>query len=448
MNLLNNAGGGGSSSIEQLARFDDEVIAFNPAFIWYDGPRNDITRLSTAISAGQFDSTYSLKNIISRVKQMYAKANAIGAVFCCGSVTPVASGHTAYSVLNSGREWQFNAWARRYALQHRNFIYVPQAEAIIDTSSPGGAPKANYLNPSDFVHWTPMSARAIGQAFATAVSDRLPPISMPAGCYCDDHTLNRQTLTSIVITDGVALATKTGGHGLVTGESGVLYGATPAAINGWHEITVLSTDTFSFPTTATGVVGGSLFWSTTDAIGNNPTMVAGAGGTVTAPATGAVPAGYTGAKSGPGSAVAYSVIPHATAGFATQAVATFSADGENLNLRTGELKNRCPMGEKVYMEALISLSGMSGVRSIGFSLQALIDGTTYVSETLNTTLLGSANFDQSDITEHLIRTPEFTIPAGTTFTSLQGVFQITAGGAGGVTATIANWQPRRVNPDY
>jgi hypothetical protein len=63
---------------------------------------------------------------------------------------------------------------------------------------------------------------------------------------------------TIVIADGIATATVSGGHGYDNLDKVTIAGASPAGVNGTKTITVTGADTFTFPTTATGTVTGTI----------------------------------------------------------------------------------------------------------------------------------------------------------------------------------------------
>ena len=68
----------------------------------------------------------------------------------------------------------------------------------------------------------------------------------------------RRTVT-VTITSGVATATTTSGnHGYEDKDKVTISGATPAGVNGIHVITVTGTTTFTFKTSATGTVTGTI----------------------------------------------------------------------------------------------------------------------------------------------------------------------------------------------
>lgn len=61
---------------------------------------------------------------------------------------------------------------------------------------------------------------------------------------------NTKTLTSLVVSGGVATATVALGHGFVANAVVLIAGATPAALNGEACVSVVSANVFTFPTTA------------------------------------------------------------------------------------------------------------------------------------------------------------------------------------------------------
>jgi hypothetical protein len=71
---------------------------------------------------------------------------------------------------------------------------------------------------------------------------------------------NPQPVRSITITidDGIASATVSGGHGYDNLDKVTIADAIPSGINGTQTITVTGSDTFTFPTTATGPVTGTI----------------------------------------------------------------------------------------------------------------------------------------------------------------------------------------------
>jgi hypothetical protein len=63
---------------------------------------------------------------------------------------------------------------------------------------------------------------------------------------------------TIVIADGIATATVSGGHGYDNGDKVTIAGASPSGVNGIHTITVTGSTTFTFPTTESGTVTGTI----------------------------------------------------------------------------------------------------------------------------------------------------------------------------------------------
>jgi hypothetical protein len=63
---------------------------------------------------------------------------------------------------------------------------------------------------------------------------------------------------TIAITSGVATATVTGGHGYDNKDKVTIGGASPAGVNGTHTVAVTGSTTFTFPTTESGSVTGTI----------------------------------------------------------------------------------------------------------------------------------------------------------------------------------------------
>jgi hypothetical protein len=63
---------------------------------------------------------------------------------------------------------------------------------------------------------------------------------------------------TITITDGVAEATVSGGHGYDNKDKVTIAGASPAGVNGTYTVTVTGSTTFTFPTTESGSVTGTI----------------------------------------------------------------------------------------------------------------------------------------------------------------------------------------------
>jgi len=66
-----------------------------------------------------------------------------------------------------------------------------------------------------------------------------------------------RTIT-ISITNGIATATASGGHGYDDKDKVTIAGASPAGVNGTHTITLVSSSVFTFPTSASGTVTGTI----------------------------------------------------------------------------------------------------------------------------------------------------------------------------------------------
>jgi hypothetical protein len=444
LQLIWNAGRGGYAAWQfdpaNSSFLADDVLVHECEEVIVELGRNDITQ-------GR-----SIPKIITALTNIYEAILATGRRVGAVTIQPVISGHVAYSVRNATRENQVNAWIRRYVLTRKNMRLVDSAKLIQDPAGYGA--RANYLNGVDFVHPTPLGARlGYGEALAAAYADVQPWSSLPTSAY-DAHVLQRQTITGIVQAGGIATATLTG-HGYLSGEYVHIYGAGQAGYNGLKLITTATSNTFNFDVDAGTVTPatGTLFVSASDQLGDNPTM-GGTGGNTTGTVgvitqTNPIPSNVTVASSN--AAVACTVtVASRSDGAGDDLVLTTTTTGAaagNIKATSQTLSSRVTMGETIYAECALDISGMSSVISTSFSLQATIDGTTYLCEPFANQTPTAAQYSQADTGPLVVRTPDFKIPAGTSMTNLIWSLQINFSAAvGGATIKLGRVHVRRQLP--
>jgi hypothetical protein len=78
---------------------------------------------------------------------------------------------------------------------------------------------------------------------------------IPANYWRNPQPVRTATIT---ISSGVATATVSGGHGYDNKDKVTIAGASPVGVNGTHTITITGATTFTFPTSATGTVTGTI----------------------------------------------------------------------------------------------------------------------------------------------------------------------------------------------
>lgn len=357
---------------------------------------------------------------------------AIGKKVWVLTIPPVESGHSAFSVSNANRERQVNEWLRWFVRsdQNSNMVLVDVAALTVDPTSTTGSARANYL--TEYVHPAPICARlAYGEALYQAAVDQLPPVPLLPSSALDEHTLNRQTLTSVTQSAGVATATLTS-HGYLEGEYVYVYGGDQTGYRG--RVLVLSvptsgTFTYAVDSATVSPGTGTFFVTASNALGNNPTMLGTGGNTTgtvgTITETDDIPDGVT-VTATANAACTVTVVARSD-GVGNDLVLTCTATAAATSVTaksTNSMHNRCQMGETIYAVCALNVSGMTAVKAISFNLQATIDSVVYVSEPWSNGGLAAAQFAQTDTGDLVIVTPDFELPNGSSMTALTWNLQI------------------------
>lgn len=152
LTVVANAGVGGDTTTQMLARIDADVLAVDAGFVFVMGGINDIAgNLSTA------------DVVIANLAEIYSRLRAAGYVVIAGTVTPVQPAHTNYGPTVTGRLATVNAWIKAEAAAGR-VVLADVAAALVDSA---GVPIAEYY--ADATHPGPAGARMMGLAVADAV---------------------------------------------------------------------------------------------------------------------------------------------------------------------------------------------------------------------------------------------------------------------------------------
>ena len=446
LQLIRNYGQGGKMAADMVNRVTDleDSTASN---VIVELGRNDITN-------GQ-----SVAQIVSNLTTIISAFLSYGKKVWVCTIPPVEVSHAGYSVSNANRENQVNAWIRRFVLGAgtANIVLVDAAKYLVDPTSTGGAARTAYLNATDHVHPTPLGARlGWGEALYQAAVSMFPAWNTLSSSVLDAHTLNRQTLTSLTQVNGVATATLAS-HKYLAGEYVHIYGATPSDYNGLKQLLpgpASGTFTFSINPAATSPATGTLFVTASDSLIDNPTMQ-GTGGNTTGTVgvvtlTNPVPDNVT-VKTSNAAVTSTVTVVARTDGIGNDLIATTATTGAatgNIQIKNSStLNNRVTMGETIYAECGLNVSGMSSVLAVSFSLQATIDGVVHICEPFSNGGLATAYFSQTDTGDLVVRTPDFTLPVGTSMTVLDWVLQTSfTNAAGGATIKIGRVTVRHKLP--
>jgi lysophospholipase L1-like esterase len=156
--LVRNAGIGGDTTAQMLARFDTDVAAYSPTIVTIGGGRNDITN-------GVALTDYKANTIA-----LVDKVKALGARPVLRTINPTnSSADRAKTAL-------WNNWRRQYAAQY-NIPLLDFYQVLVDPAT--GGYKAGYAI-ADGVHPTPAALKAMGDCAGTQLGKILPPWTPPA----------------------------------------------------------------------------------------------------------------------------------------------------------------------------------------------------------------------------------------------------------------------------
>ena len=175
---LANTGVGGNTSTQLLARFDADVLAYNPKVVVLAIGTNDIWQ---AVA----QSVY-----VANMRDMVAKTIKAGAVPVLVTFTP----HLA-SPTTKTKAMSWNAWIRRYAAEN-GYPLVDMHAVTVDPTT--GDWKAGLVSPTDTdnVHPSEAGAKVMGQAYLDAMLPLLRPSTPPLAASQVDTVIFSNALLS------------------------------------------------------------------------------------------------------------------------------------------------------------------------------------------------------------------------------------------------------------
>lgn len=182
--FVRNAGVGGNTAAQMLARFDADVTPYAPTMVGLMSGTNDFT---FGVSDAQYRATMAA---------LVAKIRGIGATPVLLTSPPVNSFGAAdrAKVIRNGR------WLTRYAAQH-GIVCVDAFALMVDPAS-SGAYRAGF-DQGDGTHPSVASRVLIGRAVWAALAPLLPPVGgVLASCQLDPTNL---------VSNGLFLAGSSGG---------------------------------------------------------------------------------------------------------------------------------------------------------------------------------------------------------------------------------------------
>lgn len=163
--MVRNAGVGGDTTSQMLARFDTDITPYRPDVVVLRGGTNDLTGLSQPFNPTQVTARFDLFK--SNVTQIVARIRAIGAIPVLMSVTP-SSG--SQDVQRQQFIFRQNAWLRTFSVQQRIF-FVDDYIAL--SSADSGQYKAQYTD--DGVHPSVTGSSVAAGYFVDTLTDFFSP---------------------------------------------------------------------------------------------------------------------------------------------------------------------------------------------------------------------------------------------------------------------------------
>lgn len=162
LSLIANAGIGGNTTTQMLARLESDVLSLSPNYVVECGGVNDS---GEALSPGDASTAGTS---IYNLNSMYRQILATGAfIFIC-AVPPTDAIATNNAFRNSISS--INAFKKTFARENPNCVYVDVGYPLIDPAT--NAPRTGYN--LDGVHPTPRGAMVMAMPLAKAIIENVP----------------------------------------------------------------------------------------------------------------------------------------------------------------------------------------------------------------------------------------------------------------------------------
>lgn len=403
----------GDTTQDCLNRIDDDCLSRSPQVVLMQIP--GINDMSTG--NGPIDEETIYRNQVKIIDAILA-ANAFIVLL---PMTPVYTGEARATVQNMSRVTRLNRRLAAYAKTKAGIAMIDAYGLTVNPTSTTGLATASYVKSTDFIHYSIPGALRVGKAardklqylFATDFDTR------PSSAV-DSFGASLVTASSVTISGGIATFNSTA-HGILAGEKIGVFGASATGtLDGWVTVLTASANAFTFATSASGTVTGTVVASRSRNVFDNCVLATATGGSVTAPVTGTCASGINARfHSGSGTAAA-SVVAQADGFGNAQRLVVSAAVANDLpgfqSAVTSTLNRYAQAGEKYFMEGDLRIAsanwGNTPITEIMFRLIVTVDGTLYSAHAINTYDGLTAASVAEDLALH-VRTPDLLIPSGT-----------------------------------
>lgn len=413
LDVVYNGAQSGDTTGDCLDRIEVDCLDHNPRVVLMQTP--GINDMSTG--NGPIDEETIFANQCEIVDRILAR----NAFLVCLPMTPVYTGEARATLQNGARVSRLNRRLAQYLQGKAGAIMVDAYSKIVNATSTTGLAVADYVKSTDFIHYSIPGALRVAKAVKTKLDQHIATgfYSLPSSAV-DSFGGSDVTASSVTISSGVATFNSTA-HGFLAGETVGVFGASATGtLDGWHTILSASANAFTFATSASGTVTGTVVASRSRNVFDNCTLATTTGGTVTAPVTGTTADGINARfHSGSGTAAA-SVVANADGiGNAQRLVVGAAVENDLPGFQsevTSTLNRYAQAGETFFLEGDLRISSANWantpITEIMFRLIVTVDSVLYSAHAINTYDGLTGVSVAEDLALH-VRTPDLLIPAGT-----------------------------------
>lgn len=432
--VVHNGAQSGDRADEILARIGPDCLSHRPDIVFMQSPGiNDL-----AVDR-------DVESVWADLYQIVTRITASGAFLLLAPITPCRTPETLRVGKQNGlRVLELNRRLRALCASIRNVRMFDAYGVVVDVDDAEAEADVGVLSTVDGVHYQVRGARLVAKKALAAIADIVATNfdSRPRAAL-ESYAGSLVTASSVTITAGVATFNSTS-HGLRVGESVLIAGGTPSELNERVDIASATANAFTFATSASGTVTGTVTASACRQLFPNPVLTTASGG--------AVQNGITGTSAGnircrniiaANITATASVVAHPD-GFgnmqrlAIDAAATSDYPAIYTDAQT-ILNGYLHAGSRYFAESDVRLTcadwASNELQLVNIRLAVAIDGVTYLCEgAYEVTGAGTAITDE-DLRLHM-RTPVMPLPAGTLTAAYLAFYIRPLAGGAGIVSTV------------
>lgn len=424
------------------------IFGYSPKYVFFMGGIND---LAASYAGGNAEAV--MNGIVTICDAIRAR----GIQLIMQTVLPKFSGSVTQTYRNQmARVVALNNYIRRYCAQRRDVWLFDAAALFSDPASTDFIAKSGWLDATDNLHPSALGAKEWGQALSVFLGSRIPTTALDKRPTTQsEYILSARAVTasSLVRANGVATFTGNTNMSPVVGQTMGVFGATPADLNGWRQVTsVIDTSTFQYLAPGSdGAATGTIRCTELNQIQPNPLILTTTGGTLNT-CTGTAPGNTTHAVTGSAAAVIGSAartvaVDGDALGNNITAVVTSGANNDTYKVTMTLALFGFRPGDRLRFVHGVRLSNVSALSQWISNLSYQFDGVSGATYALNSSGVAQ-NMFTSDLPEMVLQTPDLIVPSFTTVNFLNWQMQFTFNGAGGLTMNVGRCGLYVISPNH